>query len=420
MKTASSVFVLFFLAVVIIKVLLVGDDSVVSRLILPGLIVVSVAGMVLFEENTIPLPAEAPALIFLATVFMFAALNGALLQGHAATSVQSLLKIVTMAFVFAGTYLATLRGWGQITENCVLAVILLHVVLGLVLIPLGVGFDIGGTFRPTGITGRPQLLANIATFGALYAMLFLTMIKGRNHTLYVVLLVICLLFVVFSATLKNALTLLVLGAGIVLVRAARRSILTAVIALALVVIFAGLIALGTDLGDRLVATAEGGLRTEVARGEELESSLMWRVLHWRLLFMDWYQHYFWTGSGLGAVVHMRGLTTSSGDGFAAHSDWIGFFVELGPILFSLLVVGTVRFWNSLAPRSADEQQYGAVTRIFLTLFVVMAIAGNIFYSAAFQYLFWIIAGQAAAYRWLICNHAVSTPKPFTSAVRPAL
>ncbi|MFD0848390.1 hypothetical protein [Sphingosinicella xenopeptidilytica] len=412
LKAVSSTFALFFLALVVVKVLLIGDDSLVSRLILPGLIVVSVAGMVLFEEKRVPLPVETPALSFLAAVFVFAALNGALFQGYMATSIQALLKIVTMAFVFAGSYLATLRGWGQATEKCILVIISLHVILGLVLTPFGVGFEIGGTFRPTGITGRPQLLANIATLGALYAALFLTIIRGRNTTIYFTMFAVCLLFVVFSATLKNALTLLAFGTGIFLVRAAKRSISAVIVALVFVAIFAALITLGTGLGDRLLATAEGGLRLEVARGEELESSLIWRILHWRLLFVDWYQHYFWTGSGLGAVVHMRGLTTSSGDGFAAHSDWVGFFVELGPVLLLLFLVGIFRFWGSLSPRCADERQYAIVTRILLALFVIMAAAGNVFYSAAFQYLFWIIAGQSAAYRWLIRDNSLLAPKSF--------
>jgi len=285
-----------------------------------------------------------------------------------------------------------------VAERAVLSVIAIHVLLGLLLLPLGIGYEAGGVMRPSGITGRPQLLANMASLGALFSVCVLVFFQGQNRKAYFLNFLLCFLFLIFSATLKNALTVLALIGMLGLYFIYKRSPRAAFVILPLGVAAVVLIMFYTGLGDRVSQVLSGGFRVEVARGDVLESSLVWRALHWRLLIADWYENYFWTGSGLGQVVNMNALTTDSGEGYAAHSDWVAFFVELGPILSVPFIFGFFLLWRAFQHKSILEKPYAWTERILLLMFVIMSAAGNVFYSAGFLYLFWVLAGQIDSYR----------------------
>jgi len=149
------------------------------------------------------------------------------------------------------------------------------------------------------------------------------------------------------------------------------------------------------IGERLTAAIQTGLTADVSLGDKLESSMMWRALHWRLLLQDWFANYFWTGAGTGQVASLQALRTDNGEGFIAHSDWVGLLVELGPILFGVAVLAHVRIYRrATALVRAGYLDFQPIRLVFL-LFILMATVGNILYSAAYQYQFWWLAGLAA-------------------------
>jgi hypothetical protein len=392
-----------FLAVFAAKVLLIGLQTPLTQLGIPVILLGVVTAMLLLSpaardalqgfRSAVPLGA---LLLMLMVPVLIGVVNGF----PAGDGAIAYLRIVLMLATATGAYLCTAFGLGREVYLVLAATLAIHVIAALALYPIGVGFEIGGVLRPTGITNRPQLISNIAGFAIIVGLGEMLFVSRRVTPGGLVLLLLGVVFVLLSATLKNFIAVVVVSALMAAsVRSRHRVLIFSGVAVLLAAVVAySLVAL--PIGERLADAAQAGVTADVAQGDKLESSLMWRVLHWKLLLEDWYRRFFWTGAGLGQVGNMDALKTDSGDGYIAHSDWIGLFVETGPLLFC--AIGLCLFWvyrkvSTLAAAGCPEC---GVAKFGFLLFVLMSVVGNVFYSAAFAYQFWLLLGYAEGQSFL--------------------
>ena len=395
MRKLGAIFLLLFL----LKVLLIGVDNFIGRFALPALIMMLVFGMLLFSRSAVVsldgLGFVRPTLLML-TVFLVSAICGVVMGMPVQDAATACLRAFTMALVLIGAYLSTLYGLQKMAEVVLLAAVVIHVGAALVLYPFGVGEEVGGYFRPSGIAGSTQLVANIAAFGVvLYAARL--MCGGKNdRTVAIIVIALSATFVVVGLTLKNFIAVSAIVFLMVWRNQSRHRVLISIAGVMILAATATYALVALPIGERLAEVAQGGVDLDVVQGDKLESSLMWRLLHWSLLVQDWYDRFLVTGAGFGQVQNMRGLKTYFGDGYIAHSDWVGLFVELGPVLFVVFALSLARIYGvAKSAAVAGHLEYQGV-RYSLLLFILMALAGNVFYSVAFAYLFWFALGLVAA------------------------
>src|SRR5690554_2088775 len=98
----KSSFIIAFLLLFTLKMLLVGEESIVSRLAIPGLLCGSVAAIMLFYQGKMQKPPFSAPLIMLFIVFLAGTINGSIFLRDPSDSIQAFLKIITMSFVFLG------------------------------------------------------------------------------------------------------------------------------------------------------------------------------------------------------------------------------------------------------------------------------------------------------------------------------
>jgi hypothetical protein len=386
------------------KVLLIGLSDPLTQFGIPLVMLGLVAGMLTLSGAARAAMSGFTAgvpLVFLMMVLALASLCGAINGFPLADAAAAYLRVLLMMVTATGAYLCTAFGLGRQVALTLFATLAVHVIAALALYPLGVGFEIGGVLRPTGITGRPQLISNIAGFAIIVGLGQMLFIARRITFGGMLLVVTGSVFVLLSATLKNFIAVVLVSALMaasvrsrhrVLIFAAAGTLLAALVAYSLIAL---------PIGERLASAAQAGVSVDVAQGDKLESSLMWRMLHWKLLLEDWHRRFFWTGAGFGQVGNMDALKTDSGDGYIAHSDWVGLFVETGPFLFSL--IGLCLFWvyTKISAQASAGCAECSVTRFAFMLFVLMSVVGNVFYSAAFAYQFWLLLGYSQGQAFLV-------------------
>jgi len=154
----------------------------------------------------------------------------------------------------------------------------------------------------------------------------------------------------------------------------------------------------TEIYSRLVVVWDAGIQTEIAPGERVDSSLVWRFIHWSKLFNDWAQNYYLTGAGFGQVVNLNGFKTPDGRGFEAHSDIVTLILEFG-LLFILPVLYCFYRLFSLPFQlySATQQKIFRVLFLCGISLIISSSFGNVFYSLACMYFFWFFVGWSEGY-----------------------
>lgn len=393
----NALAIIFFVAV-LLKLMFIGVGNWFTQMVLPGTILGVVALMILVSgggRRALGQYLLLPPILLILLVFFFGFFSSVLNSMPAYDSVSAILRLCTMIAVSIGAFLAGAAGLGVVGHGFVFAIFFLHILAAIVLYFLGVGYEIGGTLRPTGLTGRPQLIANIASLAIVFYLCQLISGDDRKKASAILLVLMSFIFIFLSGTLKNFLTVfVVLSIALISIPSQYRGAIAVVGISALSL--SGYYALAElPIGERLADALAAGVSTDVAVGDRLESSLMWRMLHWRLLLSDWFDNYFWLGAGVGQVGNLDALKTETGKGFIAHSDWIGFLVELGPFLFPLLVIAYVWIYRRIAAGHRAGLRGFFALRFSYLLLALMAVGGNVFYSAAHLYLFWLLAGLLA-------------------------
>lgn len=395
MKVLSLAFLLLLAA----KVVLIGIGNVVTQAVIPLALAALVALMLLLSAGA---RAALPRMVTLGPVALMVALAavsglaGAYHAMPAGNGLTAIMRVTMMLTVMAGAYLAVLAGHARLAAGILYLTFLVHIVAAIVLYFAGVGYEIGGVLRPTGITGRPQLIANIASLAMVYYLCRMLFVTRRATAGAVLMLALALGFVLLSGTLKNFIAVMLAGfVALAGVRTRHRRLLF-VAGVAVLALVARVAWTELPIGARLSEAIGAGLSTDVAVGDRLESSLMWRMLHWKLLLTDWYANYRWSGAGIGQVVMLDALKGDSGQGFIAHSDWVGLLVELGIVLFVAFVATQLWFYAIIRAQCRRGIAEFDVLRVCYLLVLVMSVAGNVFYSAAFQYQFWWMVGMSAA------------------------
>ncbi|OKY24644.1 O-antigen ligase [Thalassotalea sp. PP2-459] len=310
------------------------------------------------------------------------------------SSISAMLKVFLMGGFFVLGFILALYGKLKVSLFIITSSVLWHLLAGISGYFLGIGDDIHGVLRPTGIAGKVNVLANLALFSAVFygARGFLEK-QNRFALLTIMFMSLCMIF--FSGTLKNVIALF----GAVAVYAflgSNRKFLTISVFLALFVPVSIGLALYTPIGDRIIEAFVAGIDVEVEEGQKLESSLQWRVLHWKLLFDDWLARFFWQGAGFGQVGNMNALKTESGVGFVAHSDWLQFWVELGPVLFIFFIYFHFKLLRPVYKMAREGESLAFGLFFAFIAQVIAMLAGPVYFSVSFFYYFWLLLGMLAA------------------------
>lgn len=271
-----------------------------------------------------------------------------------------------------------------------------HILLGILLSKFGFVHEVHGVERIIGISGGVQIYANLISFLFVlsYYLLFYK-VDFVPRRFLIIAIITCIIAFVMSNTLKNfAVSILLISAPYFFdkKRFFKFLLFSLFILIPLVVIsFPYLKEL--SLFERVQLIYDAGLSTQLAPGEKLESSLIWRLIHWKLLLADWFENYFLFGSGVGQSVNMNALVTANGNGFEAHSDIVTFVVEFGliltPIVVFMMFYPLYNSWK-LAISNKDDV---AICVLFACLSSFIAsFFGNVFYSLANIYYLWFFVG----------------------------
>ncbi|OEE04357.1 hypothetical protein OC5_03115 [Vibrio cyclitrophicus ZF264] len=311
-------------------------------------------------------------------------------------SIEAFLKFF---IIFSSLNLGLLCG-KKIERNAYFKVIyyslFTHVLLGILLSKFGFVHEVHGVERITGISGGVQIYANLISFLfvlSYYLIFYKVNFISRNFLIIAI--ITCILAFAMSNTLKNfAVSILVISIPYLFNKKKffKFLLFSLFILIPLVVVsFPYLKEL--SLFERIQSIYDAGLSTQLAPGEKLESSLIWRLIHWKLLLIDWFENYFFFGSGVGQSVNMNALVTANGNGFEAHSDIVTFVVEFGLVLTPIIVfMMFYPLYNSckLALSNKDDITI-CVLFAFLSSFIA-SFFGNVFYSLANIYYLWFFVG----------------------------
>lgn len=308
-------------------------------------------------------------------------------------SLADLFKFLTMNSIFVVFFYAGWRGHIISVNRILIYLVFLHILIGVIGYFVGLGREFSGVYRPYGIIGSVNVLANLALFSS--AFFGVKALLARKMTFSMVIFLLSLILVFLSATLKNVLVLCILPVIYVISTSKNRIKSLSYITIVVIPVFI-LLAITTPVLDRLNEALSAGISLNVAQGDKLESSAQWRILHWGLLLKDWYLNFFWQGAGVGQVTQMNALKTEAGDGYNAHSDFVGFFVELGPFLFWGFLFFQLYFIKYLYKNSQNNYSknyinFNALFYSFLAMFFAMSF-GPVVYSLAYFYIFWAFLG----------------------------
>ena len=318
-------------------------------------------------------------------------------------SLVELMKLLLMGGFFFLGFVLCLFGKRAVALGSLSVVIFIHIACGIVGYFLGFGAIVEDVLRPTGITGRVNILANIALFSCVfYGVRFF--LEQRHRWFFFYLSASSFLLIVLSGTLKNLISLL--GVAVIYVfLSSKQKLLTLSLLFVLGIPILYTVIFYTPIGERLIETLTAGVNIEVQEGEKLESSLQWRVLHWKLLFDDWYSRFFFQGAGYGQEVNMNGLKLSTGVGYSAHSDWLKYWVELGPVLFVLFVFSHYKLVKPLYIASLDGKPLETSVFYSFIALVIAMLAGPVYFTVCFFYFFWLVLGIIAGDKYFALSRA---------------
>jgi hypothetical protein len=390
------IFTLWFLRSMTISV-----DSPILRYGVPVALLSSIALFAIINRRTLPALFKTDAfrhylfLLFTLVISVGVAYKNGLPIG---SSISAMMRFLLMGGFLVLGFILTVYGKYKIALAIITLSMFIHLAVGVIGYFFGLGDEIHGVFRPTGLTGRVNILANLALFAVMFYGVR-GVFENKHKPLLIGMMLLGLVMIFLSGTLKNVVAL-VGTIGFYTLLGSQRKLLTIFLLLILGLPTLYALTVYTPIGDRLTEAFIAGVDLDIEEGQKLESSLQWRILHWKLLIDDWLARYLYTGAGFGQVGNMNALKTSSGEGFVAHSDWIQFLVELGPILFIAFVYGHYKLLQPVyrAAKSGDAFAL-ALFFAFISQCIAM-LAGPVYFSVSFFYYFWILLGIYAAKDYL--------------------
>ena len=308
-----------FLFLLVIRVFTIGLDSKLIGYSLVGILlsglfvysIIKVRKLESFVSNKLSI--NIVLLLLVCSVSTFVAVyNGLPIK----ESLTALSKLLIVFFLLYFSYLCGRSIKSLLYLKVVIWCLFVHVLLGVILMPFGVVDEVHGASRLIGISGGVQVFSNLAMLLFLYSALSLILKESTvfpKHTL-LSFLVIALTAMVLSNTLKNFGAALITLSLLFIVDF--RKVIKWVPPMAILLIIAAPFIfdwfIESEVYERLVVVWEAGIKTTLEPGEKLESSLVWRFIHWSKLFNDWSQNYIYTGAGFGQITNMSGLQMVEG------------------------------------------------------------------------------------------------------------
>lgn len=394
-----------FLFLLVIRVFTIGLDSKLIGYSLVGILlsglfvysIIKVRKLESFVSNKLSI--NIVLLLLVCSVSTFVAVyNGLPIK----ESLTALSKLLIVFFLLYFSYLCGRSIKSLLYLKVVIWCLFVHVLLGVILMPFGVVDEVHGASRLIGISGGVQVFSNLAMLLFLYSALSLILKESTvfpKHTL-LSFLVIALTAMVLSNTLKNFGAALITLSLLFIVDF--RKVIKWVPPMAILLIIAAPFIfdwfIESEVYERLVVVWEAGIKTTLEPGEKLESSLVWRFIHWSKLFNDWSQNYIYTGAGFGQITNMSGLKTPDGRGYEAHSDIVTIILEFGLLLsIPVFVLLFKLFSRTLSLYLSSHQKLFKVFFLCGVSLVIASSFGNVFYSLACMYFFWFFVGWSEGY-----------------------
>jgi len=390
------------------RVLTIAVDNQVLRFGVPLFLLALIFIFVLINHRTLPILWKSTSFkYFIFLLFTLMCSIGVAYLNHLPlmASISALLKFLLMGGFFVLGFILSLYGKHKIALFLVASTILCHLLAGFFGYFFGIGQVISDVLRPTGIAGKVNILANLALFTCMFygARAFY---EDKNKLALFSIAFFALVMIFMSGTLKNVISLV--GAiGVYALLGSKRKFLTISLIIFFVLPMLVALAIYTPIGDRIMEAFVAGIDMDVEEGEKLESSLQWRILHWKLLLDDWYSRFAILGAGFGQVGNMNALKTPSGVGFQAHSDWVQFWVELGPVIFVLFIWGHVKMLMPLYRQSRAGNSLALGLFFAFVSQVIAMLAGPVYFSVSFFYYFWLLFGIVSANE-IMANSAETT------------
>ncbi len=385
-------------SIIYTRLLFLGVDSLIVSLGLPALLLYALFVNGLWQPRLFLRAASCRFVLInvvIAVLLLVSAALVAMRGGNVVASGEVVLKQVLLIACLMAGIMAGARHYASaiLALDIFLIVYVASGILGLVqLAPYEV---VDGIVRPIGLAGYSEVMGHVTMFALLYGVgMWLMRPRRVRHLVLAGLSVVLLLF---SSHLKNI--LIGIPALLLLLRVYERLTVAQGLGLtAMVVVLAGVaVAEGGTLPFvvRIKELVEGGLPNDLVSATVAQNSAQFRLIHWRMLLGDWYEHYFLFGTGPGNVYDLRGFGYELGHRLAAHSDLVGFVVELGVVLsplFFLLIIRMAWLLYKLGDRTAPF-------RMLFVIYVALvgaSLAGSVYFSAAHLYLFWFVVGVFSA------------------------
>ncbi|RRH68305.1 O-antigen ligase family protein [Falsigemmobacter faecalis] len=333
--------------------------------------------------------------LWVASCFVSAGIGG-LTSLYSEDSHQSSFRFLVSLTIFgASLFLVTLT-FSQLLFS-ILIISAFHAVVCILQVALGLAVEIGGVERASGVL-TPNILANMLGLGMICGVALLSQATKNVYRRYslVILLLTCFSGLVAAGTMKNLIISLIMS---IVVYAFARGISLSKIVLGLIAAFvlglasAAALLASEKISSRLIEATDVlsyiGLTSKGFESSGAPSSLLWRVMHWEHLLNDWSENFLLLGSGIGQAKNMKGVRFDYGETATAHSDWVAMIVEGGIVFSGLwLLLQFILFIFSF--RMAKRLGNGVVFSAIASYFSVIMIFGNVIYSSAFAYCYWII------------------------------
>lgn len=372
-----------------LKIILVSLSGVVGT-ILP-ILIIALSLLVVFDYRYISyLKKERFILYFIVIDFilLLSVMVGQLNDFSLVPSLVDYVKILTFQSLFIlGGYTACVEKYENRFYNYILILVFIHISSGILSPILGVGKEVDGIVRYAGLAGKINILANFALF---FSVFYFVLFKSKKKFVYCVLFLMAAFCVVLTGTMKNLLVLIVIISFLWI----KESKYKTASLLMLVVVFFPIMfyfILSSSIVDRVDEFVNYGINFDVAAGDKVGNSMNWRILHWKFLLTDWYENYFWFGSGIGHYGQINGIKTDSNITFDPHNDYIKFMIEYGVIIFLGFLIFLFKLGSKLYELSMLCEYSKALFYSFIASMVAM-FAGQLIFSLVFFYFFWPIFG----------------------------
>jgi len=314
---------------------------------------------------------------------------------------ESIATLLRCFLIFLLCYFGYVHGFcnvGNLLQKWLIAILIaLNLAAITSLVGIGKVEIVDDIPRPVGLVGFSEVMSHLSLFSVLFS-LYIILQERKSYCiewryLTYLLLFLSVLSLFLSSTLKNvlmlppAILLLLWLSGFPVRRILRLSFAFFIVCLP------AFIYLGAATIERIESTFIAGIDLELNEGDAVQSSLGFRIVHWKLLLTDWYNNYFYFGSGAGNVLNMKGFGYYRGLRLDAHSDIVKFICELGLVgmsFFTYLLVKLLVYLKRILPHS---HMAGFCICCIIT-FSIIASSGKVFYSAFNLYLLSILIGYS--------------------------